>query len=648
MNKEVRPAPVPKETQPKPEKLLSEATTGAQALVLLGLEPPKPDAPVLTVQKEQLQEQLLTHVREGIPADYKKRLTSASLHERQERWKDTPEDKRMETWRKDVNAFLDRCTKDKTKITEQKFLKTILKKDNLDDITADTVYSTFMQGEGQGDIEYFARRIVDTHTDNIEEIDIEEIEKNQELIKSLGKIYGDNSAKIGGLLTCAIANAKHNPDKFTTSAQENLNKRAYAEDVRTALAKNAAEWDGKQPEQSDGPFLTVPETAQPPQPEQLSQAEKLHPLVADAGEASESSYGKKANQDACFADKKHGAFGVFDGVGSDKKSTEVSHAVAAQIEQFLAKNDPQTLDETEELVRNAVTNTSKEMQRQEDARYAAVFEDIQKNAAGTFSDDKFDDKYLGPQRRNSVLPWIRRHFDRAKPDVINEYLKEWIKDQVRGSTTASVVKLWQGANGERKAIIANAGDSRVYHYTARDGKLRIVTIDDNLQYEAVGEDEARDIQEKKASGKREKDILGGKKVLLQQSNPQHRTVWDTQALNHDDFRTKYPWGDNGEVEVPLTEIDDYGLTKGIPNVNLEPNMQTIDVEPHDKLILTSDGVHEELLLTEMQNILNTSDNQEADKAARALVARAKKGELIPGAVSGQTKDDTTAVVVEIK
>jgi serine/threonine protein phosphatase PrpC len=100
--------------------------------------------------------------------------------------------------------------------------------------------------------------------------------------------------------------------------------------------------------------------------------------------------------------------------------------------------------------------------------------------------------------------------------------------------------------------------------------------------------------------------------------------------------------------VPLTEIDDYGLTKGIPKVNLEPNIQTIVVEPHDKLILTSDGVHEEMLITEMENILNTADNQEADKAARALVARAKKGELIPGAVPGQTKDDTTAVVVEIK
>ena len=39
-----------------------------------------------------------------------------------------------------------------------------------------------MLGEGKGDIEFFARRIVDTHSDKIEDI-----EKNHELIKKLGK-----------------------------------------------------------------------------------------------------------------------------------------------------------------------------------------------------------------------------------------------------------------------------------------------------------------------------------------------------------------------------------------------------------------------------------------------------------------------------
>jgi hypothetical protein len=97
-----------------------------------------------------------------------------------------------------------------------------------------------------------------------------------------------------------------------------------------------------------------------------------------------------------------------------------------------------SLAETKQQVLEAVTETSKELMRQEDDRYAEVKADIQKNAAGTFSDEEFDEKYFGPNRQNSDLPMIRSQFDPAKP--INEYLKKWIKDQVRGATTASIVK----------------------------------------------------------------------------------------------------------------------------------------------------------------------------------------------------------------
>src|SRR5687767_5159345 len=113
-------------------------------------------------------------------------------------------------------------------------------------------------------------------------------------------------------------------------------------------------------------------------------------------------------------------------------------------------------------------------------------------------------------------------------------------------------------------------------------------------------------------------------------------VWERQALQSDSaFSAKYPWGDDGEVAVPLTELDDYGLTKMIPDTNLEQKIQEIDVEPQDKLILTSDGLHEYMQITEMEAILNTAENLGAENAARALVAYAKKGEAIPGVRPGQ-------------
>jgi hypothetical protein len=122
MNKEIGPAPHPKEALPKYEKLLSETTTGAQALLLLGIEPPKADAPVVVVRKEEL----LKSATDGIPKDQKKRLTDASFNESDEYWKDTPVDERMNIWRKTFTAFLDEYTKDGTKRVSRHFSKQFL------------------------------------------------------------------------------------------------------------------------------------------------------------------------------------------------------------------------------------------------------------------------------------------------------------------------------------------------------------------------------------------------------------------------------------------------------------------------------------------------------------------------------------------
>ena len=117
MNTEKTPGPAPTHTeiQPNPEKILGEATTGGQALILLGIEPPaaasfsSPLASVsgtrspITLEKERL----LRSATDGIPDDHRKRLRSASLNERDEFWKGTPEAERMEKWRINVNGFLE-------------------------------------------------------------------------------------------------------------------------------------------------------------------------------------------------------------------------------------------------------------------------------------------------------------------------------------------------------------------------------------------------------------------------------------------------------------------------------------------------------------------------------------------------------------
>jgi predicted PilT family ATPase len=132
------------------------------------------------------------------------------FNERKEFWKDTPEAERMDKWRNDMNALLDEYKNDPTKKAAQTFLKKIIKRADqktLDEVevSADTVYSTFIEGTG-GDVEYFVRLIIEKTDCNIDEI-----EQNLNLITKLGSIYGTNSGKIATQLIQDILNAKKDP-----------------------------------------------------------------------------------------------------------------------------------------------------------------------------------------------------------------------------------------------------------------------------------------------------------------------------------------------------------------------------------------------------------------------------------------------------
>ena len=126
--------------------------------------------------------------------EHKEKINNASFNERREFWRDTPVAERMDTWRNEMNAFLDEYKNDPTKKSGLTFLQKILKLDdqNLDEVevTADTVYSTFIEGTG-GDVEYFVRQIIEKTDCNRDEI-----EQNLSLITKLGCIYGKIMAKL--------------------------------------------------------------------------------------------------------------------------------------------------------------------------------------------------------------------------------------------------------------------------------------------------------------------------------------------------------------------------------------------------------------------------------------------------------------------
>jgi serine/threonine protein phosphatase PrpC len=80
------------------------------------------------------------------------------------------------------------------------------------------------------------------------------------------------------------------------------------------------------------------------------------------------------------------------------------------------------------------------------------------------------------------------------------------------------------------------------------------------------------------------------------------------------------------------------MTKALPNPDLKPNLWTIDVKPGDRLVVASDGAYGSV--DKMEQVLTDPANQDADKAAHALVQAAKSPQ-------GQLNDDATAVVINL-
>lgn len=170
-------------------------------------------------------------------------------------------------------------------------------------------------------------------------------------------------------------------------------------------------------------------------------------------------------------------------------------------------------------------------------------------------------------------------------------------------TTASVVKIWEGQNGERKAVIANVGDSRVYIF--RNGKLEQVTLDDNLaNATAENEQQARIIQE------RLNNVIDPSTL-----SPKERDYYDNRNI----------------------------ITQALGMDRIRPHIYVIDIKDGDKIIVTSDGIHDNLTDEEIKQILDTSkNNQEAvDRLINGARNRSRDSQH-PRA----KPDDMSVIVVE--
>ncbi|OGD93616.1 hypothetical protein A2697_04135 [Candidatus Curtissbacteria bacterium RIFCSPHIGHO2_01_FULL_41_44] len=188
-----------------------------------------------------------------------------------------------------------------------------------------------------------------------------------------------------------------------------------------------------------------------------------------------------------------------------------------------------------------------------------------------------------------------------KSEEVEKKIKETLQQASRvvsekvpgGATTCVIVKIVEDDNG-KTAVIGSVGDSRAY--LLREGNLRLITEDDSLipvvLREEFDDTDGSDLDKYDYAIFRQRNIV-------------------TQSL-----------GSDQEIGVHLYREK---LNRG------------------DMIILTSDGVHDNLTTREIEEVV-----AEGGDVAEALVEKAKNRSVIPKEENIRAKpDDISAVVVEV-
>lgn len=166
-------------------------------------------------------------------------------------------------------------------------------------------------------------------------------------------------------------------------------------------------------------------------------------------------------------------------------------------------------------------------------------------------------------------------------------------------TTATAVLLVEGdAHDAWRAVVGSVADSRAY--LLRGGRLGVVTVDNvSDSTPEVAIEERRRLQKKIAEAERADDLLDVYELLFA-----HRQVHE-------------PLGDG----------------------SVDPRIIVTVIQPGDRILLTTDGIHDNLTTAEIAALL---DDPDAEMAAAALISAARERSLSD---HFRAKPDDMSVVV---
>jgi PPM family protein phosphatase len=272
------------------------------------------------------------------------------------------------------------------------------------------------------------------------------------------------------------------------------------------------------------------------------------------------------NEDLVLADPARRVFGVFDGMGRDRTGGVAATMAYEVVDQDLEGIDRMHPEEIRELLMRALRTASEEISQ------------------------------------------ASRH-----PGHENM------------GTTAALAAFWGREGGISQAVLAHAGDSRIYRL--RNGQLEQLTLDDGiLAHYAGSEEEAWRLQRELSAAADPAEFL--------LRNPEIRDSL-VRALGRE------PAGEADARDPVLLHRMINGLLGFLGKVDLVPHTRMADARKGDLFLICSDGITDNLTDPEIREILSAAVS--AADASRDLVERA-----YGKSQSGEPRskhDDLTAVVV---
>lgn len=292
----------------------------------------------------------------------------------------------------------------------------------------------------------------------------------------------------------------------------------------------------------------------PPVLPELTAAEaEMRELVDMRAHSEASPKHPERNEDTSFADEDNGIAGVFDGMGGVKGGQMAGTlAAGAVLEKFKAMPKDASVNLWQEQMSDILKNASEEI-----------------NSAAENNPSTY--KGMG--------------------------------------TTATIVKIIEGTDNEKTAVIGNVGDSRAY--LLRDRKLIRLTKDQSLVQKFIDDGYIKDDEDTSKT-----------------------IIYEGEAVTVGEIRN----------------LISHALGGGLPEKDLETEVRTVELQTGDILLLSSDGIHDNLTDGEIKKILTGVEVSPTDGSnypfERQLVDKAAKIEADKSNPRSKA-DDKTAIIIKI-